>query len=237
MYTVGMDVDTQVSVNDVSYLNEQGYMLETSLYIVLMIQLCLPNKVEDTTIYPINYPNKSTQACLNQLRDLKYPLGDTGGRGKISIYWPKNNQQETYIAQNLALKLTTLRKIFYSTSAITSHHPKLNRSDMTESDFGYYLAGLIEGDGHFSERLEIIFHEEDIASAQFIRTKIGYGSIYKVKDKKAYKLSIGSEIAFIRLHKLLDGKFVGDHKVDQFNKNNYDLILRPGTKSVTLDNS
>jgi len=108
---------------------------------------------------------------------------------------------------------------------------------MSDLELGYYLAGLIEGDGHFSARLEIIFHEKDIATAQWIKAKIGYGSIYKVKNKRAYTLAVGSRIGFTRLHQLLNGKFVGNHKVEQFNKNPYGLILSQGTNKVCLSNS
>jgi len=34
------------------------------------------------------------------------------------------------------------------------------------------------------------FHGSDVATAYNIKKRIGYGSIYKVKDKRVYKLSI-----------------------------------------------
>jgi hypothetical protein len=92
--------------------------------------------------------------------------------GTISFNLIKNNQQEIYFAQsanytylvkNICNKLTTMRKTHYSTYSVTPHHPKYNHSEISDEHLGYYLAGLIEGDGHFSKRLEIIFHEKDIA--------------------------------------------------------------------------
>ena len=215
MYVVGMDVDTQVSIYNVSYKIVQGYMLETSLYIVMIYAISCPNRLADLS--------------------LKGPYQDEV-RGKISLSCQKNNQQETYTAHNFAFRQYPIWKFsrFYS---ITPHHPDSNRSKMSDLELGYYLAGLIEGDGHFSARLEIIFHENDIATAQWIKAKIGYGSIYKVKNKRAYKLSVGSRIGFTRLHQLLNGKFVGNHKVEQFNKNPYGLILSQGTNKVCLSNS
>jgi len=103
---------------------------------------------------------------------------------------------------------------------------------MSDSDFGHYLAGLIEGDGYFGNRLEIIYHESDEEYANIIKTKIGYGSIYKVKDKRAI---VGSEVGYARIKDLVDGKFVGNYKVNQYNTNNLRLV--PGTGKVTLGNS
>ncbi len=208
-------------------------MLETSLYIIFLI-------------YTINCPHKFIKTCLRKIMKFKnlfikkwlslsekriHPVG------KISNNWYKNNQQGTYIAHNFAFKHTTYSKAYYSTSthnAITPHHP--SKPKLTDEDLGYYLAGLIEGDGHFSKRLEIVFHENDIAFIHILRSKIGFGSIYKVKDKRAYKLSIGSREGFTRIWELVNGKFVADHKVIQFNKNPYGLILEPGNKTVRLNN-
>lgn len=47
----------------------------------------------------------------------------------------------------------------------------------TNEELGYYLAGLIEGDGYFGEqRFEIAFHENDTFF-------IGYGSVLNLKNK------------------------------------------------------
>jgi len=96
MFTVGMDVDTQVSFYDESYRNVQGYMLETSLYVVM--------------IYGISCPKKFNQANFSQMRPYYHVFSQMRPyyhvRGTISTYCFKNNQQETYIAQNIALKQT-----------------------------------------------------------------------------------------------------------------------------------
>lgn len=116
--------------------------------------------------------------------------------------------------------------------------PHLPDSSLSDEQFGHYLAGLIEGDGYFStQRLEILFHEKDLPLANIIRTRIGFGSIYKVKDKKAYKLSIGSKEGFERIHTLCNGKFVGPFKVEQFSKNRYNLPILPPLMKVDITNS
>jgi hypothetical protein len=46
------------------------------------------------------------------------------------------------------------------------NHQKLS----SDKDIGYYLAGLIEGDGYFGqEKLEIVLHEKDISLAYKLR--------------------------------------------------------------------
>ena len=53
---------------------------------------------------------------------------------------------------------------------------------------GYFLAGLIEGDGWFGyKQLHIIFAEEDTPLAYHIKKHVGYGNVYKIKDKKAVR--------------------------------------------------
>jgi hypothetical protein len=60
---------------------------------------------------------------------------------------------------------------------------------MTEQMFAQYLAGLIDADGHFSKipQCVISFHITDKSLAFFIKSRIGYGTVTKVKNKRAYK--------------------------------------------------
>ena len=60
----------------------------------------------------------------------------------------------------------TLRK---NLKILSIHHPK-HKKPSSDKDFGYYLAGLIEGDGHFSNsKLEIILHEKDRPLAFYLK--------------------------------------------------------------------
>lgn len=89
-----------------------------------------------------------------------------------------------------------------------------------DQEQGHYLAGLIEGDGHFSERkLEIVLHEKDMSLAHMLKKNIGYGQIYKVKDKKAIKYVISNQEGRDKIQKLCNGKFVGPFKYNQLQKN------------------
>lgn len=59
-------------------------------------------------------------------------------------------------------------------------HIKKHSKPINDEDFGYYLAGLIEGDGYIGKRsIEIAFHIDDINLAYFIKERIGYGNIIK----------------------------------------------------------
>ena len=50
------------------------------------------------------------------------------------------------------------------------------------------MAGLIEGDGWFAKKaLHIIFAYNDITLAYYIKKRIGYGNVYKIKNKKAVR--------------------------------------------------
>ena len=64
-----------------------------------------------------------------------------------------------------------------------------------ETQFGQYLAGLIDGDGHFSskQQLIIVFHLSDISLAYYIKSYLGYGNIRKIKDKNVVILIIASK--------------------------------------------
>lgn len=76
------------------------------------------------------------------------------------------------------------------TTSINEHFAK-HTKPKTNSEIGYYLAGLIEGDGYIGKRgFEILFSEHDLSNAYSIKKWVGYGTIYKIKDKKAYKLVI-----------------------------------------------
>jgi len=63
----------------------------------------------------------------------------------------------------------------------------------TEKNFGHYLAGLIDADGNFSKvpQLVIVFNELDASLAYYIKSRIGYGNVYKVKSKKAVIFVVG----------------------------------------------
>jgi hypothetical protein len=69
----------------------------------------------------------------------------------------------------------TLRK---NLKKLSIHHPK-HKKPSSDKDFGYYLAGLIEGNGHFNKenQLKIALDEKDISLAYFLKSFIQFGQV------------------------------------------------------------
>lgn len=126
-----------------------------------------------------------------------------------------------------------------------SEHPKKHVKPMNDTEFGYYLAGLIDGDGHFSKSgLAISFHSADYLLAHYIKTRLDYGRISEEKGKNAIRLSFGLD-GTKEVITLINNKFRTHHRFEQIEKNlftkpsfsnfcnNLDLSL---DKSENLDN-
>lgn len=98
---------------------------------------------------------------------------------------------------------------------VPKHHKPINE------DFGHYLAGLIEGDGHFSnqQQLIIVFNSLDISLAYFIKSVLGYGTVKQVKDKNAVLFIISSKKGIITVLNLINGKIKTQVKLDQIISN------------------
>lgn len=128
----------------------------------------------------------------------------------------------------------------YTTLIPISEHVGKHKSNLTDSDLGYFLAGLIEGDGWFGKKeLHIIFSEKDIPLAYFIKERIGHGNVYKIKNKKAVRYICKNNKGLSFILSLINGKFVSTHKYDQLVKHNYEdfnIEILPPLKKVSLDN-
>jgi hypothetical protein len=110
-----------------------------------------------------------------------------------------------------------------------SDHMKKHEKPLGEAEFGYYLAGLIEGDGYFGDqRLEILFFEKDITLAYYIKKRIGYGSVYFIKDKRAVKYFLRHTAGLKYVLDLVNGKFLTNCKINQLLKHDY------GTKFMIM---
>jgi hypothetical protein len=102
-----------------------------------------------------------------------------------------------------------------------SVHVPTHLKPNNDSNFGHYLAGLIDGDGHFSSaaQLVIVFNKLDAFLAYYIKSRIGYGNVYKVKNKKAVILVISKRIGIIKVLNLINGKIRHKNKLDQIKNN------------------
>ena len=123
---------------------------------------------------------------------------------------------------------------------ISEHVPK-HKSNLTEDEFGYFLAGLIEGDGWFGKKqLHIIFSESDISLAYYIKKQIGYGNVYKIKDKKAVRYICKHARGLSYILALINGKLLSNCKYDQLIKHNYaedfNISIIPPSNNLSLDN-
>uniref|UniRef100_UPI002552089F LAGLIDADG homing endonuclease n=1 Tax=Cyathus stercoreus TaxID=181520 RepID=UPI002552089F len=117
------------------------------------------------------------------------------------------------------LKSGTSKTIRNNTENIKniSIHVPTHLKPLNDEQFGHYLAGLIDGDGHFSsqQQLVIVFSSPDIQLAYYIKQVIGYGSVKKVKNKNAYVYIISNKEGIIRTINLINGKLRTLNKFNQ----------------------
>ena len=90
---------------------------------------------------------------------------------------------------------------------ISDHVPK-HLKPVNDESFGHYLAGLIEGSGQFNstQQLVIEFNFLDASLAYYIKNRLGFGSVKKVKDKNAFLLVISAKKGIEKVIHLINGK-------------------------------
>lgn len=99
---------------------------------------------------------------------------------------------------------------------ISDHVPQ-HTKPLTDEQFGHYLAGLIDGDGHFSKigQLIIVFSSPDAFLAYYIKSRLGFGTVRKIKDKNAYVFIISSKAGMLKISRLINGKLRSEPKFKQ----------------------
>lgn len=99
---------------------------------------------------------------------------------------------------------------------ISKHVPKHNKP-LNNNQLGHYLAGLIDGDGHFSkaQQLVIVFSYPDAFLAYYLKKKLGNGNVRKVKDKNAYLLILSKKEGILNVLNLINGKLRSENKFNQ----------------------
>ena len=122
-----------------------------------------------------------------------------------------------------------------------SEHITKHKSNLTDLNFGYFLTGLIEGDGWFGlNQLHIILSERDISLAYLIKKHIGYGNVYKIKNEKAVRYICKNKKGLENILYLINGKLVSTFKYEQLIKHNYNNIFNceilPPSNNLSLDN-
>jgi hypothetical protein len=99
---------------------------------------------------------------------------------------------------------------------VSDHVPK-HLKPLNNEQLGYYLAGLIDGDGHFSkaQQLVITFSSPDAFLAYYLKERLGYGNVRKVKDKHAYLLILSNKKGMLNVINLINGKLKTEHRFNQ----------------------
>ena len=107
-----------------------------------------------------------------------------------------------------------------------SIHVPTHLKPLNDTQFGHYLAGLIDGDGHFSskQQLVIVFSSSDVQLAYYIKEKIGFGHVNKVKDKNAYLYIISNKDGIIKAINLINGKL---RTLNKFNQVINNILVHP----------
>lgn len=120
---------------------------------------------------------------------------------------------------------------------ISIHAPKAQRPQ-TMNEFGYFLAGLIDGNGHIHPdgSVTLTLHEKDASVAYYIKKTIGYG---KVKHVQKSQMSNVYTYVYICTHlsgikvigDTLRDKLINPDVISQFNKYLAPLFDLPHTAS------
>ena len=97
-----------------------------------------------------------------------------------------------------------------------SDHIKNHKSLLKiDEQFGYYLAGLIEGNGKLNkDSIEINFNKNDIQAAYWLKKRIGAGRVIKNTNNFIYILDNFKAFSFFL--NLLNGKFITKEKIKEW---------------------
>lgn len=148
--------------------------------------------------------------------------------GKISPFSPQrnsgvlNNQQVILTQHRTFSSRPAPDAVFDLDGLLISDHMEKHRKPESDEELGYYLAGLIEGDGYIGyKRIEIAFHTDDISSAYYIKKRLGYGSVLFLKGKNSVRYVVRKLVGIEKIYKLINGKLLGQPKIDQLLVNGY----------------
>jgi hypothetical protein len=103
---------------------------------------------------------------------------------------------------------------------ISIHVPK-HLKPLNDEQLGHYLAGLIDGDGHFSKipQLVLVFSSPDAFLAYYLKEKLVYANVKKVKNKNAYLLVVSKKEGLLKVINLINGKIRLEHRFNQIINN------------------
>ena len=158
---------------------------------------------------------------VKKLKRLSIPEGNNFiNLYKMYINYEKLYKNKIRTSETLCNETEKLGDIYSKIKLISVHVPT-HLKPANDDQFGHYLAGLIDGDGHFSkqQQLVIVFNSLDVSLAYYIKKQIGFGNMRKVKNKKAFLLIIGSKKGLEKVINLINGKIRTKNKLDQICNN------------------
>lgn len=122
----------------------------------------------------------------------------------------------------------------YNDNKIISEHRSAYNKLKDDESLGYYLAGLIEGDGNISIRIiTISINYKDIKNAYYLKKLIGYGRVIRYSHTdKAVRLIFSNKKARKRVFELINGKLLGLYKYKQLVKEKYDIEFNLPIKPI-----
>lgn len=124
---------------------------------------------------------------------------------------------------NVGTSETLRNETILSTENIkdVSIHVPSHLKPINDTQLGHYLAGLIDGGGHFSskQQLVIVFNYLDSSLAYYLKKQIGYGSVHKVKNKNAVILLLVAIKGMEKVISLINGKLRNNEKLNQIKNN------------------
>nr|AOC61521.1 putative LAGLIDADG homing endonuclease [Rhexinema sarcinoideum] len=87
-------------------------------------------------------------------------------------------------------------------------------------EFGYFLAGLIDADGHIRKNGSVViaFHLKEKSVACYLKKVIGFGSIYKVKNRQAVTYECMNNAGLLKVANFIRNKLKHASKITQFNE-------------------
>ena len=116
------------------------------------------------------------------------------------------------------VSVKTNLKIFMNKKTDLNLSFKKHTKPRSETEFGYFLAGLVDADGYFTKTggLSLSFHNHDLPVALTLRKILG-GSLYKYKKVRALSLNSATQASRQLIYRLLHDKLQIKHKIDHFN--------------------
>lgn len=142
-----------------------------------------------------------------------------------NIVWLCNLQRRSYYKNGTSETLrneTVIINENVKKKKISEHVPT-HLKPVKDESFGQYLAGLIEGNGNFSSQQElvIVFNSLDASLAYYIKKRLGFGSVKRVKDKNSFLFIfvLTAKKGIEKVIKLINGKYISEDKYNQINNN------------------